>query len=97
MFHSLSRKRHSFSTSLRRALLSLLDLIVGRQRTIKQPALVYFRNISDEDFIPSLKYLMENNPIGLPVLVIIANQRCLSLSKSLAYLQTLMNWDGHAV
>ena len=69
MFHSLFRNRRSFSTSLHKALLSLLDLIVGRQRTIKQPALVYFRNIADEGFIPSLKYLMEDNPIGLPVLV----------------------------
>lgn len=72
-FHSFSRNRRSYSTSLRRALLLYLDLIVGRQRTIKQPALVNFRNISDEDFIPSLKYLMEDNPIGLPILDIIAN------------------------
>ena len=65
---ALSRNPRSYSTSLRKALLSCLDLIVGRQRAIKQPAFVNFCNISDEGLIPSLKYLMEDNPIGLPVL-----------------------------
>ena len=62
-----------FHTSLRRALSLCPDLIVGRQRTIKQPALFNFCNIPDEDLIPSLKYLMENNPIGFPVLVTVPN------------------------
>ena len=65
----ISKTPRSYSTSLRRALSLCPDLIVGRQGTIKQPALFDFCNISDEDLIPSLKYLMEDYPIGFPVLI----------------------------
>ncbi len=45
------------------------DLIICRQRIIEEPAFFYLRHITDEDLVPSLHNLVENDPIRFPILL----------------------------
>ena len=48
-----------------------LDLVISRQRAVKQPAFLDLRDVSDEGFVAGLKNLMEDNPISFPILNVV--------------------------
>lgn len=48
------------------------DLIICRQGAIKQPALLDLGDISNKSLVPSLEDLVEDNPVRLPVLLIVS-------------------------
>ena len=48
-----------------------LDLIISRQRAVKQPAFLDLRDVSDKGLVAGLKNLVENDPVSFPVLNIV--------------------------
>ena len=48
-----------------------LDLVISRQRAVKQPAFLDLRDVADKGLVAGLKNLVEDDPVSFPVLNIV--------------------------
>lgn len=91
---------HPLPSSLLRSNISVpfhgpLYLIERGQRPVKQPAFLNLRDISNKGLVTSLENLMEDNPVGFPILI--AKSATLPRHPTFrVYPQTSMSSDEHA-
>ena len=72
-----------------------LYLIERGQRPVKQPAFLNLRDISNKSLVTGLENLMEDNPVGFPILI--AKSATLPRHPTFrVYPQTSMSSDEHA-
>ena len=74
ILHRLSSRHFHFQMHRKKVSPLFLDLIISRQRAVKQPAFLDLRDVSDKGLVASLKNLMENDPVSFPILNIFSGK-----------------------
>ena len=83
-----SRQTTSLSVSL--------DLIIFGQWAFQQPAFLDLSDFSNESLVPSLKDLVEDDPIRLPVLLVVSRvSKSCGLKYTYKHEGTWMSVQGH--